>query len=169
MLQIDTLSIFVSPLSFSPSLLASLSEKLSLAVKLLQNSISLFRYTPLRYVHARLHTGSRIALTLTNCHTLCSSRNLNGTIYISENESFSAGRRENFSNEIASEHALFTKPPCHSIFINSFSVILYQSLINHLLLKHLIDNYKLAKPFCRANSLQLSLICMKIETILSIF
>lgn len=136
MLQIDTLSIFVSPLSFSPSRLASLSEKLSLAVKLLQNSISLFRYTPLRYVHARLHTGSRIALTLTNCHTLCSSRNLNGTIYISENESFSAGRRENFSNEIASEHALFTKPlaiqslltPFQSSFINLLLIIFYLSI-----------------------------------------
>lgn len=149
--------------------MASLSEKLSLAVKLLQNSISLFRYTPLRYVHARLHTGSRIALTLTNCHTLCSSRNLNGTIYISENESFSAGRRENFSNEIASEHALFTKPLAIQSLLTPFQSSFYQFLINHLLLKHLIDNYKLAKPFCRANSLQLSLIYMKIETILSIF
>jgi len=75
-----------------------------------------------------MHDCSRIALTLTNCHTLCSSRNLNGTIYIYENESFSTGRRENFSDEIASEYTLFT------FAIQSLLTPFHQFLINHFLL-----------------------------------
>lgn len=87
-------------------------------------------------------------------------RNLNGTIYISENESFSTGRWENFSSEIASEHALFIKPSSF-IFINSFLAIHYQSLLNrYLVISLTIKN--LTKHF----ALNVVALYIKIKTIL---